>query len=85
MPAHPGIVALSGHFRGSRPWHGIRGMMYRNRRVRENMRKRYSFTHLSRSEREFLESVLAEEVEIQSWYAVSWSRLMGTETIVSLQ
>ena len=49
------------------------------------MRKRYVFVHLSRSEREFLEAVLAEEVEIQTWYAVSWSRLLAAELFVGLQ
>ncbi len=49
------------------------------------MRKRYAFTHLSRSERQFLEAVLAEEVELQTWYAVAWSGLLGAETLIGLQ
>jgi len=49
------------------------------------MRKRYAFTHLSRNERQFLETVLVEEIEIQTWYAVSWSKVLGTEVVVGLQ
>jgi hypothetical protein len=60
-------------------------MMCRNRRISKNMRKRYAFTHLSRSERQFLEAVLAEEVELQTWYAVAWSGLLGAETLIGLQ
>lgn len=49
------------------------------------MKKRYTFTHLSKWEREFLESVLIEEVDMQGWFAVTWSDLMGVEVIVTLQ
>jgi len=60
-------------------------MMCRNRRTCKNMRKRYAFTHLSRSERQFLEAVLVEEIELQTWYAVAWCGLLGAETLIGLQ
>lgn len=49
------------------------------------MRKRYAFTHLSRSERQFLEAVLVEEIELQTWYAVAWCGQLGAETLIVLQ
>ena len=49
------------------------------------MRRRYTFAHLSKWEREFLEAVLMEEVEIQAWFAVTWCDLLGEETLVTLQ
>jgi len=49
------------------------------------MKLHYFFRFLSRAEREFLESVLMEELQIQSWYGVTWSTLLGQEVIVTLQ
>jgi hypothetical protein len=49
------------------------------------MRKRYTFAHLSRWEREIMESILMEEIEFQTWFSTAWSELMGVETIITLQ
>ena len=49
------------------------------------MKRHYFFRHMSKSERKFLQSVLMEELQIQSWYAITWSALLGGETIVNVQ
>ncbi len=49
------------------------------------MKVRYTFARLSRSEREFLEAVLLEEMEYQTWYAVSYSKSMQGEILLMLQ
>ncbi len=49
------------------------------------MRIRYFFERLSSEERAALEAILLEEVEIQSWYAVSVSILMGGEIFFTVQ
>jgi len=49
------------------------------------MKLHYYFRHLSRAERELLESVLMEELEAQTWYGVAWSALLGGETLITLQ
>lgn len=48
------------------------------------MKMNYSFSKLSRSEREFLEAVLMEELEMQTWYAVTYSKMFG-EILVMVQ
>ncbi len=45
----------------------------------------YYFADLSRREREMLEMILLEEMEIQSWFAVTVSDLLGEEVILTLQ
>ena len=49
------------------------------------MKINYSFAKLSRGEREFLEMVLLEEMDVQSWFAVSYSRTFGRELFLMLQ
>lgn len=49
------------------------------------MRIRYTFGRLTKEQREALEMILMEEIEIQSWYAVSVSRILGGETFIVLQ
>ena len=49
------------------------------------MNARYRFGRLSRTEREFLEMVLLEEMDHQVWYAVSFSTVFGTELFLALQ
>jgi hypothetical protein len=49
------------------------------------MKKKYMFGKLSKSERETLEQILLEEMEIQTWYAVLFSSVMGGETLISIQ
>jgi hypothetical protein len=49
------------------------------------MKLHYFFRYVSKAEREFLSNVLMEELQLQSWYAVTWSALLGGETIVYVQ
>jgi hypothetical protein len=49
------------------------------------MRVNYIFPVLSRAERERLESVLLEELQIQGWYSVVYSSIFGGELILAIQ
>jgi hypothetical protein len=49
------------------------------------MKKHYFFQALSRAERERLEYVLLEEMDIQMWYAVTVCRTIGGELFLTLQ
>jgi len=49
------------------------------------MKINYSFPRLSQMEREYLEMVLLEEMEMQSWFAVTYSRAFGGELFLMLQ
>ena len=49
------------------------------------MKIRYYFERLSKEQRAALEAVLLEEVEIQGWFAVSVSTIMGGEIFVTIQ
>jgi hypothetical protein len=45
----------------------------------------YRFTQLSKDEREYLEMILLEEMELQSWYAVTFSSIFGEELFLTVQ
>jgi hypothetical protein len=45
----------------------------------------YYFADLSRRERELLEMILLEEMEIQTWFAITYSCIVGEEIFLSLQ
>jgi hypothetical protein len=49
------------------------------------MRMRYHFHDLSRAERERLEYVLLEEMDIQMWYTITVSKTLGGELLLTLQ
>jgi hypothetical protein len=49
------------------------------------MRKIYRFGQLTKGEREFLEAVLMEEIEVQAWYAVTYSVMMSDEVFMCIQ
>ncbi|MBK7259108.1 MAG: hypothetical protein IPI01_15165 [Ignavibacteriae bacterium] len=49
------------------------------------MRIRYTFEKLTREQRAALEAVLMEEMEIQAWYTVTVSPLLGGETLIWIQ
>ncbi|MEK7512983.1 MAG: hypothetical protein AAB601_02175 [Patescibacteria group bacterium] len=49
------------------------------------MKHQYRFKPLSDSEREFLEAVLMDEVEVQSWYAVTYSSILAEEVFLTVQ
>jgi len=45
----------------------------------------YYFAALSRRERELLEMILLEELDVQAWFAVTYSVLLGEEVFLTLQ
>jgi hypothetical protein len=45
----------------------------------------YSFPRLSRKERELLEAILMEEIDIQCWFVVTWSNIFGGEIFINVQ
>ncbi|MDH3253105.1 MAG: hypothetical protein OEM41_09960 [Ignavibacteria bacterium] len=49
------------------------------------MKKRYRFAQLSKDEKEYLEMVLMEEIEIQSWYFVAYISMFSEELIMTVQ
>jgi hypothetical protein len=49
------------------------------------MRIRYVFERLTREQRAALEAVLMEEMEIQAWFAVTVSPILGGETVIWIQ
>jgi hypothetical protein len=55
----------------------------RNRRL--PMKMNYRFSPLSRDEREYLEMILLEEMDVQSWFAVTYCTLFGEEVFLSIQ
>lgn len=51
----------------------------------EAMYFNYYFAHLSSAERELLEMILLEEMEIQAWFTVTYSNILGEEIFLTLQ
>ncbi len=49
------------------------------------MKKTYKFSQLSKGEREFLEMILMEEIDMQAWYAITFSSILGEEVFMSIQ
>ena len=49
------------------------------------MKMHYYFDRLSKDEKELLEAILMEEIDIQVWYALAWIDLFGGEVFVHLQ
>ena len=49
------------------------------------MRIRYTFQRLSKEEKDFWEGILLEEMDLQRWFAVASSRVLGGEVFVTLQ
>ena len=45
----------------------------------------YQFHELSQSQREYLEMICIEEMDIQSWYAVTRSTVLGEEIFLTTQ
>lgn len=73
----------SDEFEGVRVWHGLRKRG--SRKEDRLMRRRYHFIHLTRQERELIESLFQEELEIQTWYSLAWVDAIGGETRIFLQ
>ena len=49
------------------------------------MKIRYRFARLSKDERELLEMVLLEELDMQRWFTVACIPVFGRELILPLQ
>ena len=49
------------------------------------MRMHYKFTPLSKDERELLETILLEEMDVQSWFVVTYSSIFAEEIFVTTQ
>jgi hypothetical protein len=49
------------------------------------MKMNYRFSPLSKDEREYLELILLEEMDIQSWFAITYCTLFGEEIFLSIQ
>ena len=49
------------------------------------MKKTYRFTQLSKGERELLEMILLEEIDVQAWYAITYSCILSEEVFMSIQ
>jgi hypothetical protein len=48
------------------------------------MRIQYRFARLTKDQRELLEMVLLEEMDVQRWFSVAWIVTMGEEFILPL-
>lgn len=49
------------------------------------MKKLYRFNELSKGEREFLEMILMEEIDVQAWYAITYSCILSDEVFMCIQ
>jgi hypothetical protein len=49
------------------------------------MKMNYRFSPLSKDEREYLEMILLEEMDVQSWFAVTYCTLFAEEVFLSIQ
>ena len=49
------------------------------------MKRKYRFSELSKDEKEYLEMILLEEMDVQSWYSISYSSIFGEEVILAIQ
>ena len=49
------------------------------------MKMNYRFNELSKGEREYLEMILLEEIDVQSWYAITYSAIFSEELFLTLQ
>ena len=54
------------------------------RREEAPMKIQYRFAKLSRDERELLEMVLLEEMDMQRWFTITYSAAFGKELFLSL-
>jgi hypothetical protein len=52
---------------------------------RHPMKKQYRFIELSKGEREYHEMILMEEIEVQSWYAITYSCIFAEEVFLTVQ
>ena len=50
-----------------------------------SMKTSFGFENLSQEEREAIEQILLEEMEMQQWDAITYSPILGEEIILPLQ
>ncbi len=43
------------------------------------------YTNLTKFERELFEIVLSEEIDLQSWFAMTYSNILGEEIFMCIQ
>jgi hypothetical protein len=60
-------------------------MQYYQELVGDAMKKSYRFGQLSKGEREFLEMILMEEIDVQAWYALTYSCILSEEVFMCVQ
>ena len=54
-------------------------------KIKKGEDMRHQFAELSKQDKKFHEMVLLEEVDMQRWYAVAYSTILGQETFLPLQ
>jgi len=52
---------------------------------RYTVKKQYRFIELSKGEREYHEMILMEEIEVQAWYAITYSSIFAEEIFLTIQ
>lgn len=60
-------------------------VIFTTKRVGKVMKKSYRFGQLSKGEREFLEMILMEEIDVQAWYALTHSSILSEEVFMCIQ
>lgn len=49
------------------------------------MKRKYRFSELSKDEKEYLEMILLEEIDVQSWFSITYSSIVGEEVVLAIQ
>ena len=49
------------------------------------VKKQYRFVELSKGEREYHEMILMEEIEVQAWFAITYSSIFAEEIFLTIQ
>jgi len=49
------------------------------------MKMEYRFNPLSKDERELLEMILLEEMDVQAWFAITFSSTFNEEVFLTIQ
>lgn len=60
-------------------------MIFTIKEVGDAMKKSYKFGQLSKGEREYLEMILMEEIDVQAWYALTYSCILSEEVFMCIQ
>lgn len=49
------------------------------------MKFNYYFIRLSKTERDLLEAIMLEELQLQAWFAVAYIEVFGGEILIPIQ